>query len=159
MPRTPSCLCVTCKRCKHRDYMRDWYQRKSPAERRALVLRRDPEVVRENDRKRYQRDKTKRNLLVRAAVSRNPAHQRARNAVNNAVRDGRLVRGPCATCGLLRDARGRATHGHHAEGYERPLVVVWLCQEHHTAAHVEGRHEAVSRSLPDGGAPASGVAA
>jgi hypothetical protein len=53
--------------------MRDWYQRKSPAERRALVLRRDPEVVRENDRKRYQRDKTKRNLLVRAAVSRNPA--------------------------------------------------------------------------------------
>ena len=52
----------------------------------------------------------------------------ARNAVNNAVRDGRLIKEPCEICGTTE------THGHH-DDYSKPLEVRWLCSRHHTDVH------------------------
>lgn len=66
-----------------------------------------------------------------------PDRASAHNAVNNAVRDGRLVPWPvCAipTCECKPEA-------HHPD-YSRPLDVVWLCQAHHKQAHALVRAEA-----------------
>lgn len=56
-----------------------------------------------------------------------PKKTKARNAVSNALRDGRLVRLPCLVCGENSEA-------HHPD-YDRPLDVVWLCNKHHREAH------------------------
>lgn len=57
----------------------------------------------------------------------NPDKAKARYAVSNAVRDGKLLRQPCWCCGQKAEA-------HHPD-YSRPLDVVWLCQEHHRQTH------------------------
>lgn len=59
-----------------------------------------------------------------------PKRRRAHQAVNNAVRDGRLAKLPCEVCG---DPR---SHGHH-DDYSKPLDVKWLCPVHHAARHRE----------------------
>ena len=56
-----------------------------------------------------------------------PDKYKARVAVGNALRDGRLVRQPC-WCGKLK------TEAHHTD-YAKPLDVIWLCTEHHNATH------------------------
>lgn len=56
----------------------------------------------------------------------NPEKYRARYAVSNAIRDGRLERQPCSACG---DAKAEA---HHTD-YSRPLDVEWLCFTCHRA--------------------------
>ena len=48
---------------------------------------------------------------------------KARNAVNNALRDGRLHKEPCP-CGETN------VQGHH-EDYSKLLDVEWLCSKHH----------------------------
>lgn len=53
---------------------------------------------------------------------------KARYAVGNAVRDGRLVVQPCEVCGSAE------VQAHH-EDYSKPLEVMWLCFEHHRARH------------------------
>lgn len=62
--------------------------------------------------------------------SQHPNKYRAHNAVNNALRDGRLERKPCERCGSLR------VHGHH-DDYNEPLNVKWLCPRHHKERHAE----------------------
>src|SRR3954467_5752180 len=109
--------------------MRDWYQRKTPAQRRAWVLRRDPEKVRASDMARYQRDKPKR--ITQAKAQQDPYEQVARQAVSNALRDGRLTKGSCELAGA--SCRGRI-EAHH-DDYDRPLEVRWLCKEHHMREH------------------------
>ena len=52
----------------------------------------------------------------------------ANNAVNNAIRDGKLERQPCEVCGKPN------AHGHH-EDYSKPLDVNWLCRRHHADRH------------------------
>lgn len=64
--------------------------------------------------------------VIRSRV-RFPDKAKARYAVSNAVRDGRLKRQPCWVCGQKAEA-------HHPD-YSAPLDVVWLCAEHHKAAH------------------------
>lgn len=59
-----------------------------------------------------------------------PGKERARTAVANAIRDGRLVRLPCEICG------GNA-QAHH-DDYRRPLVVRWMCFKHHRE-HAHGQ--------------------
>lgn len=63
-----------------------------------------------------------------------PDRTKARHAVTNAVRDGRLTPWPvCAmpecTC---------KPEAHHPD-YSQPLDVVWLCDRHHKDAHKLGR--------------------
>jgi hypothetical protein len=65
---------------------------------------------------------------------RHPDRERARNAVNNAIRDGKLI--PWPVCALPDcDAAPEAHHAH----YDDPLSVVWLCDHHHKEAHKLGR--------------------
>ncbi len=59
---------------------------------------------------------------------RDPVKTKAQTAVSNAIRDGRLLRQPCATCGAPR------AEAHH-DDYSRPLDVLWLCKTHHTEEH------------------------
>ena len=57
-----------------------------------------------------------------------PERYRARTAVNNAVRDGRLLKMDCAFCGVSK------TVAHHHD-YSRPLDVTWLCSPCHARFH------------------------
>lgn len=62
--------------------------------------------------------------------SKHPQRDKARNAVNNAVRDKRLTPWPvCAVPECI-----CKPEAHHPD-YSRPLDVVWLCDLHHKAAH------------------------
>lgn len=60
---------------------------------------------------------------------REPEKWRARNAVNNALRDGKITREPCFFCGS--ENRLQAHH----EDYSHPLDVVWLCAGCHGKLH------------------------
>lgn len=57
-----------------------------------------------------------------------PERYRARTAVGNAVRDGRLKKMDCAFCGASK------TVAHHHD-YARPLDVTWLCSPCHARYH------------------------
>ena len=67
----------------------------------------------------------------------NVAKRKAHHAVNNAVRDGRLIKPDnCESCG----ATG-LIHGHHPD-YSKPLEVEWLCPKCHSAAHKHDKEAA-----------------
>jgi hypothetical protein len=53
-----------------------------------------------------------------------PEKLTARSRVSSAVRDGRLIKRPCVTCGAIK------VEAHHPD-YSRPLEVIWLCSQHH----------------------------
>ena len=59
---------------------------------------------------------------------------KARSALGNAVRDGRVI--PWPVCAL--PDCDRKPEAHHAD-YTRPLDVVWLCSGHHKATHKMAR--------------------
>jgi hypothetical protein len=89
-----------------------------------------PETVREIDRRKQQRESRK---LWRAKYqpqqrARNPEKYTARNAVHNALRDGRIQKQNCVVCGSA------STQAHHPD-YSQPLNVVWVCFHHHMAIH------------------------
>jgi hypothetical protein len=115
----------------------------SPQERKDWVARRDPEKVRAADRVRYKKDKPNRRKAMdeyaasnrervnghkKAWVERNPEKHAAHVAVSNALRDGRLVKGPCERAS--EGGCGRRIEAHH-DDYEKPLEVRWLCSKHH----------------------------
>ena len=102
--------------------MRVWYQGKTLDERRAIIAARDPETVARCERNRYQRRKG------------SPINV-ANYTLNNAIRDGRLKRGPCAVCNTTENV-----HGHH-DDYSKPLDVRWLCERHHIELHEQLRTE------------------
>lgn len=57
----------------------------------------------------------------------NPEKYKAETMVNNAIRDGKLLREKCRIC-------GEKAHAHHPD-YSKPFYVVWLCSKHHKAEH------------------------
>lgn len=106
-----------CKECTKRDVRAN----------RRLKL----DQYREYDRDRFKNDVARRayEYARRDEVrEKYPEKYRARTAVGNAIRDGRLIRLPCEVCGHPK------TEGHH-DDYSRPLDVRWLCKEHHEAFH------------------------
>lgn len=66
-----------------------------------------------------------------------PNQYKAQNAVNNAIRDGRLVKRPCEVC------YNTNVHAHH-DDYNKPLEVRWLCPIHHKEWH-DKNGEALNR--------------
>ena len=62
---------------------------------------------------------------------RNPEKRKARNAANNALRDGKLKRRGCEVCGK----RAQMRH----EDYSKPLEVRWFCRKHHDETHASKR--------------------
>jgi hypothetical protein len=68
-----------------------------------------------------------------------PQRKKANDAVNNAIRDGKLTRLPCFVC-------GEKAVAHHPD-YDAPLDVVWLCVPHHRQAHAIVSHANNPRRL------------
>lgn len=65
---------------------------------------------------------------LKRSAEKFPEKAKARIALGNAVRDGRVCRKPCEVCGSDK------AEGHH-EDYAKPLEVRWLCNTHHREAH------------------------
>lgn len=65
---------------------------------------------------------------LKAWSRRNPHKKSAYNAVQFALRTGKLKRLPCEKCGSAK------THGHHKD-YSRKLDVNWLCDGCHKKEH------------------------
>ena len=57
-----------------------------------------------------------------------PIKTKARRDSSNAIRDKRLIPGPCEVCGSLK------VEGHH-DDYNKPLDIRWLCKGHHQEVH------------------------
>lgn len=91
----------------------------------AALRRIRSERPREIDNRRYREGKKKPHSRAEWA-KRNPEKYKAQNAVNNAIRDGRLKRQPCYC--------GAKAHAHHTD-YSKPLEVQWLCPKHHSREH------------------------
>jgi len=60
-----------------------------------------------------------------------PNKYKAKNMVNNAVRDKKLFKKPCDICGS-----DKSIHGHHND-YLEPLNVRWLCAICHSQWHAD----------------------
>lgn len=71
-----------------------------------------------------------RSAVLKRHKEKYPEKKIARDAVNNAIRDGRLVKKPCEVCG------SNDSEAHH-DDYSKPLDVKWLCSKHHAARHVQ----------------------
>lgn len=84
-------------------------------------------------RKEYQRTPEGRaahQRALKASALRYPERQKARHALGNAVRDGKVT--PWPACAVPECSQ--KPEAHHPD-YSAPLDVVWLCNEHHRAAH------------------------
>jgi ribosomal protein S27AE len=112
--------------------MRGWYARQTPEKKREMYLAQNRERKRETARARYAMNRvaiSARNVeWARADRAANPEKWKARNAVNNAIRLGKLERQPCEVCGAPK------VQAHH-EDYAKPLDVRWLCRTHHWQEH------------------------
>lgn len=68
-------------------------------------------------------------LAKKRFSKRNPVARKCSGAVNNAVKNGLLIKQPCEVCGST-----GLVHGHH-DDYSKPLDVRWLCPKHHAEWH------------------------
>lgn len=86
--------------------------------------------IREYERIRNQKpDRRKRAIeLQRIRRLTYKGKYRAHCAVNNAIRDKRIIRKPCEVCGELK------VQAHHTD-YRKYYDVKWLCFKHHRQAH------------------------
>lgn len=77
-------------------------------------------------KERSQRPQRKlwRSVYQKNEREKHPEKKKARTAVGNAIRDGRLIKKPCEVCG---DTNAEAHH----QDYTQPLDVQWLCFKHH----------------------------
>ena|ERR1700757_2653927 len=107
-----------CKECAKKD-VHDRYA--TPEGRKAF---RDYDEARNKTEER----KSKKLEYMRQRRAENPEKYKANTLVNNAIRDGRLVRQACEYCGISK------AEAHH-EDYSKPLEVRWLCFKHHREAH------------------------
>lgn len=91
----------------------------------------NPERVRAYDRERARLPHRVARRKESLAIQREkfPERMKARTAVSNAVRDGRLEKRPCAFCG---ETEGLEAHHH---DYAKPLDVTWLCRPCHRRFH------------------------
>jgi len=80
---------------------------------------------RAHDRERGSRQSSE---YTRQWRKNNPEKWKAICAVNNAIRNGKLIKRPCEVCD---DPESK---GHH-DDYNKPLKVRWLCQAHHSEHH------------------------
>lgn len=87
------------------------------------------EYYREFDLNREKKDRHK---VPGEYDKRNPEKKKAHNAVNNALRDGRLTKAvACEHCGEERRLSGH----HHSYAEEFRLDVEWLCSPCHSKEH------------------------
>ena len=77
----------------------------------------------------FQRNKGKVVEIVRRYRAENPIKTKAHGIVGYAIKQGFLLREPCAECG-----KTGGVHAHH-DDYSKPLEVRWLCAAHHSQWH------------------------
>ena len=101
--------CKSCSRSDTREYNRN-----------------NKRHLQEYDRAREKTDKRKKQKAMYQSAHRKncPGKYKARTATANAIRDGRLIKGPCVECGSM------FTQAHH-EDYSKPLEVIWYCKQCH----------------------------
>ena len=63
-------------------------------------------------------------------LEKHPERSRIYSRVQRAIKSGDLIRKPCEVC------TNPDSHAHH-DDYRKPLVVVWLCAQHHKDRHRE----------------------
>lgn len=118
-----------CKDCTKSDVRKNYSDRKSYYQEYEKSRANLPHRI--LARREYARTQAGRDAAIRAKVSyieRNPIKRDAHNKVSNAVRDGKLIKRPCAVCG------DENVHAHH-DDYAKPLDVRWLCVTHHREWH------------------------
>ena len=103
---------------------RNKYRREIYKKRRKAVLERTRLYQQSEAGKRARKIS---NIRMRAKF---PERYAARQALNVAVRSGRLIKKPCEKCGK------KKVHGHHPD-YSKPLKVTWLCEKHHREEHAK----------------------
>lgn len=107
-----------CKTCTKKDVSNRYRSPEGRKKVRKYDAMRQQTEHRRRQRRIYQRNRRK----------NNPGVFRANNAVNNALRDGRITKLPCEVCGNKR------SQAHH-DDYRSPLKVRWLCFKHHREIH------------------------
>ena len=120
--------CKFCRKEKVRQYRRDNLQKCKDYDKKRF--KDDPRVIARH--KKYaatENGKQKGNKSKNKYTVNNAIKKGASNLVNNAVRDGRLIKRPCEVCGSV-----KRIHGHHCD-YSKPLEVIWLCSLHHREWH------------------------
>lgn len=86
------------------------------------------ELVRMREYRKTPKYKAAHLSSMRKLNAKFPGKAAARQAVSNAVRDGRLKKLPCKVCGE------KKVEAHH-DDYRKPLDVAWLCMTHHREIH------------------------
>ncbi len=74
-----------------------------------------------------------------------PEKHFARQAVTQALKNGRLVREKCRVCS------SEQSEAHHPD-YSKPLEIMWLCKKHHMAEHVKNnttRHSGIVKGIEE----------
>ncbi len=122
-----------CKKCARSDTRENRIKRADHY--RAYDAKRLQEDPRVRERhKRYQASDRGKEILTASRKrwqKKNPHKRKAHHAVNNALRDGILVKPPeCQVC----QKPHSKIHGHH-DNYSKPLEVVWCCPKCHHAIH------------------------
>ena len=105
------------------------YDRNRPnAEERNIKNKLRLGFLKNNDPQKYQQIlKSKKKWTIK-----NPEKRKASHILNNAVRDGRIVKPKsCSVC-----KKAKKIDGHH-DDYALPLVVIWLCSRCHQKLHKE----------------------
>jgi hypothetical protein len=156
-----------CKLCKKQKSEVEFYNRvgcrckechKEAVRARAVHLAEtDPQwAVKEMDRQRlkerrrreqgiaFKSSPEQRKIILQKSQSKDPRKKAATTMVNNAIRDGRLLKKPCEVC------NHPVVQAHH-DDYTKPLEVRWLCVPHHNEHHVQERRKALLAKLQSGG--------
>lgn len=121
------------KRDQYREYDRTRAMLPHRVEAREKYQAEHPEVVERCKKRWAENNPEKIRESTRKYRESNPEKYAAHVAVGNAVRDGKLTKKPCQSCGA------EEVEAHH-DDYSKPLEVVWLCKPHHFLAD-EARRE------------------
>jgi hypothetical protein len=81
------------------------------------------------DYQKTERGKLAHNKAAKNWVDKNEIKRASHIMVGNALRSGKLIKSPCELCG---DNKSNAHH----DDYALPLVVRWLCDNHHSEWHL-----------------------
>lgn len=114
--RPRSCNCGECAKCKHRVYVQRWNAE-------------HPGYAAESVKRRRERDGDAMREYERAHYRARPLQHKARIAVNQAIKRGKLERQPCEICDEPK------TDAHHPD-YSKSLDVNWYCRKHHVDLHL-----------------------
>ncbi|QEQ94892.1 hypothetical protein pEaSNUABM56_00093 [Erwinia phage pEa_SNUABM_56] len=127
---------MKCNKCGEDKPETDYYPRnkvcKECYKKRVLAYQKNEGLEGKRVRCRRYANSEKGLVLSRVRVKRysekHPKKRRAKDALNYAVRSGKIKKMPCEICGE------KKAHGHH-DDYDKPLEVRWLCPIHHKQWH------------------------